>query len=69
MSPEVKKVIGGEMVSVFYNGETFTVPKLLDEDQVRQVMSEQFPDVANAQLEQDEQGNWTITREAGSKGL
>lgn len=69
MSPEIRKVIGGETVKVFYNGDNFDVPKLFDEDQVRQVMSEQFPDIANAQMDQAENGNWTITREAGSKGL
>lgn len=66
---EITKQVGGGMVKVFYNGDTYEVPAIAEEEQVRTAMSEQFPDVANAQITQDEQGNWTITRDAGSKGL
>jgi hypothetical protein len=65
---EVEKVIGDKKVNLTYNGETFKVPALADEEQVRQAMSETYPDVANAHFEQDEEGNWTVTRDAGSKG-
>jgi hypothetical protein len=66
---EIVKQVAQEKVKVFYNGDTYEIPAALEEDQVRTAMSESFPDVANAQLTQDAEGNWTITRDAGSKGL
>lgn len=66
---EIKKQVGAEMVKVFYNGDTYEVPAICDEEQVRTAMSEQFPDVANAEITKNENGDWTIARDAGSKGL
>jgi hypothetical protein len=61
-----------EKVKVFYDGAEFLVPKGATEDQIRVKLQEaaEDPAVANARFSQDEEtGDWTVTREAGQKGL
>lgn len=61
--------LGSEKVKVFFNGDEFIISALANEDQVREAVSEKFPEALNAKITKDETtGNWTVTREAGQKG-
>lgn len=61
--------VAADKVKIFYEGKEFQISKLANEDQVREAMSADFPEAANARIEQDaDTGNWTVTREAGQKG-
>lgn len=56
-------------VQVFYENNEWKVSPDATEKQIRDTLSKDFPEVANARFEKDaETGNWTITKEAGQKG-
>ncbi len=60
--------LSNKKIKVFYNGEEYHMDARATEDQVREALAEKFPEAANATITRDEEGNWTVTREAGQKG-
>ena len=61
-----------EKVKVYYEGGEYLVPKQSTEAQIREALqqSAEDPAIALAKFSQDpDTGDWTVTREAGQKGL
>lgn len=60
-----------EKVTVRFGGDEYSVPKDATEDQIRAGLQKAgIPEAANARIVKDEEtGDWTVTREAGQKGL
>lgn len=59
----------GARVNIHFNGDVIPVVAFATEDQIREALMKDNPDVANARITKDEAtGDWTVTREAGQKG-
>lgn len=56
------------MIDVKFNGETYRMPAGAALEDIRNLLKEQLPEVANAEASTDDEGNITFRTASGGKG-
>lgn len=57
------------MIKVNFNGESFDLPSTVDVETARNILKEQYPEIANATASTDDDGNITFRTASGEKGI